>query len=228
MIEPRVFEFLRDLADNNSKDWMDDNRDRFDDIKAHLHEVGDTLIAELSRIDDRIAAADLSGADALMPLPHDTRFHDHDDTYKTGFTFSFCAADGEKANHKDRAAYWLHIEPADSGAGGGTVMTTNTSLNAIRDGIAEDWETFRDLMNRDEMEMFPNGMTTKDRLKTSPQGIDADHPGIVYLNMKDFRLHHSLTNKVLQSDDAKGEITKVFKAVQPIVTFMNDAIDDAG
>ena len=54
MSKRKVFEFLEDLTRNNSKEWMDENRSRYEEVKRILVEIFDPVLDELKQIDPRI------------------------------------------------------------------------------------------------------------------------------------------------------------------------------
>jgi len=57
MIEPETFTFLTDLAANNRKIWMDENREDRDDALRNFTGIASTLHDYSDRFNHNVAAA---------------------------------------------------------------------------------------------------------------------------------------------------------------------------
>jgi uncharacterized protein (DUF2461 family) len=66
-----------------------------------------------------------------------------------------------------------------------------------------------------------------DRLTRVPRGYPKDHPAADYLRHKQFLGFREYPADFALSPRFYGELLKVFKALTPLVGFLNDAILDA-
>ncbi|HDR52626.1 MAG TPA: DUF2461 domain-containing protein, partial [Mariniphaga anaerophila] len=101
----KVLQFLRDLTENNTRDWFEANRDRYTESRDKMLFVTEVLINEIRKFDPEIPA--LNPKDCLFRIFRDVRFSADKRPYKTNFG-SFISARGRKS---DYPGYYLHVEP---------------------------------------------------------------------------------------------------------------------
>lgn len=124
----KIYQFLQDLTANNSKDWMDENRERY-------HEAKDIWLEEIDLILQRLAYHDarygkLRPKDCVTRINNNRMFHSDRPVYKDHFAFS--------PSGKDEPALYLHVSPKESFIGGGIHNTENKVLKSLREAIDYD------------------------------------------------------------------------------------------
>lgn len=221
MIEKYTFDFLKGIAAHNDKEWFEDHRDDYERAKANLVDVAGRLIGAASRFDPKVANANAEPTKCVTRINRDMRFAKGKPPYKTDL-FVMLNSVGD---YQGSASYYLHVEPGGCYAGGGIFTTEPKALDHIRKRIAASVPKWTGVVESCEMRaMFPNGLTSPGELKRAPQGYDPDHLAIEYLRMKGFCANRKLTNKQLQDEDALDAVVETFKAAQPLVGYLNDAI----
>jgi len=118
MIHRNTFEFLRELKLNNSKEWMDGNKEkRYVFAKDDVLALTEELLIEVSEFDVNISNANLTANKCITRLNRDLRFSKDKTPYKTDY-YIILNKDGKNS---PSAFYYLHIEPKNCFVGGGVV-----------------------------------------------------------------------------------------------------------
>ena len=73
MIQPQTLEFLKELVDNNNREWFQVNKARFDQARQNLIEFTAVLIEKLHKVDPSVSA-DLDPKKCVMRIYRDIRF----------------------------------------------------------------------------------------------------------------------------------------------------------
>ena len=173
----KVYAFLKDLGNNNSKQWMDDNR-------KYYHEAKQIWIDQLDAIYTRLANHD-SRFDTVVPkktimrINNNRMFHPDRPVYKDNF--------GASPFGKDSPELYLHISPNGNMIGGGMYRPDNDGLKKIREAIDYDGQELLDIINKKSFIKYYGGLTyDHTKLKTSPRGYPIDHEYIDLLRRKSF------------------------------------------
>ncbi|WP_235297394.1 DUF2461 domain-containing protein [Portibacter marinus] len=212
----KIFDFLRDLQENNSKEWMDENRDRY-------HEAKEIWIDQCAAILDRLAKIDpkygkIEPKSTIMRINNNRMFHPDRPVYKDNFAFS----PGEMSD----PALYVHVSPNGSFMGGGLHHPDNKTLKKIRAAIDYDGEELLKILQEDKFQQFYGGLSEDpDQLKTSPRGYSEDHQHIELLRRKNFTAIHSLTQKEVNGSDFTDIVERGFKIIQPFNAYLKKAID---
>src|SRR3546814_892993 len=172
MLKNKTFSFLRQLAENNNRDWFAANKSIYLDARADTEMFTASLIGEASRFDPTLAG--LAPKDCLFRIYRDTRFSKDKTPYKTHMGLWLCP-EGRNANGP---GYYLHIAPGGSFLAGGYWMPEATHLKAIRQEIDYNSGELKRIINAPSFRKLYKGLDTEHSLKTAPQGYPKDHPEI--------------------------------------------------
>ena len=135
---PAAFEFLRDLARNNRKDWFEANRDVYE------REVRDPMRSLVEALDTRLAsiAPEIVGDPrrSMFRIHRDVRFSRDKSPYKTNAGVWLYHRDaGRKVGTTGEgggAGFYFHLDPTHCFTAGGIWMPARPALARIRDAIA--------------------------------------------------------------------------------------------
>jgi uncharacterized protein (TIGR02453 family) len=172
-----------------------------------------------------VAASDsdiqlLSASDCTFRIYRDVRFSKNKDPYKINMG-AVIRRGGRKS---DYAAYYLHLEPGNSFAGGGRWMPSPEMLKAIRYEIYNFPHDFEAIISHpDFVKHF--GALENDRLKRPPKDFPADAPMIDYLKYKSFTAVQSFTDEQVKNDAFLLDAIAAFKAIQPLLRFLNRPVE---
>ena len=97
--------FLKQLAENNNRDWFEANRDEFEQCRADFLKFTETLLKEIATFEPDLGH--LEAKDCVFRIYRDVRFSKDKRPYKNHFGAYF-APGGRKST---KAGYYIHIEP---------------------------------------------------------------------------------------------------------------------
>ncbi|HEY8959668.1 DUF2461 domain-containing protein [Chitinophaga sp.] len=219
MLQPSTLKFLKSLRLNNDKVWFDEHKTEYLSAKADFESIVQQLIDGLARQDSTIKG--LQVKDCVFRIYKDVRFSKDKTPYKTNLGASFQAG-GKKST---LAGYYFHLEPGgNSFAGGGIWMPAAPELKKLRQEIDYNFREFEQIIsNKEFIKHF--GKVEGDALKTAPQGYLPDNPAIAYLKLKSVIVSHPLTDEACTQPAMVKEILKTFALMQPLVQFINRAMD---
>ncbi len=220
MSKRKIFDFLRDLRENNSKEWMDENRERYHEAKQiWLEEVG-LFLERLAK--QSPALGKIRPRDTIMRINNNNVFHPDKPTYKDSFGF-----DPDKG--REKASFYLHCSPSGSFIAGGVYHPGSEALKKLRSAIDYDGEKFKKIIRKKEFTNFFGGLYTEDELlKTSPRDYSADHPHIDLLRRKSITVVHNLTQEEMISDDLVDTVEEAYRVMRPFNQYLERALGFEG
>lgn len=219
MIKPATLAFLADLAENNNRDWFQDNKARHDEARNNVLEFIAEVIKDLSKIDNTISS-DLDPKSCIMRIYRDVRFS----LNKTPYKNNFGAGISQQGKNFNGPGYYLHIHPEESFIAGGCWMPEAGMLKAIRQEIDYNGNDFREIVNEASFKDYFGEPDQEYKLKTMPKGYSVDHPDIEYLKLKSFTATHILNPKELTKADAVKTVVSGFERLHPFMVFLRNAI----
>lgn len=219
MLQQTTLDFLKKLEKNNNKAWFDKNRDAYEAAKADFETFVEAIKNQLAKLEP--ALADQKPKDMIFRIFRDVRFSKDKTPYKAHFGAYFSRA-GRKSPD---AGYYLHIQPGNKNfLAGGLWMPEGPLLKATRQEIDYNLDEFKNILNKAAFKKLYKTLEGE-KLKTLPQGYTADNPAIEYLKMKSFIVSTKMEDKDLLAKTAVSKIFAAFNTMQPLVNFLNRAID---
>ena len=213
----KVLQFLRDLSENNNKEWFHANRKRYEESRDKILFTTEVLINEIRKFDADVPV--MNPKDCMFRIFRDIRFSKDKRPYKTNFG-SFIAKGGRKSQ---RAGYYIHIEPESSFAGGGIYMPEAEPLKSIRSYLAVHGNEFLEIINKKDFHSIYPEMYDH-QLKTAPKGFPKDHQFIDLLRYKSFVFSTRLSDKIVTGDNFIDYILKAYKQLHKVNQFLNEAL----
>jgi uncharacterized protein (TIGR02453 family) len=220
---PAVFAFLKELEENNNKQWWEENKGRY---IAVVREPSKEFIADfgerLGGLSDHFTADTRTNGGSLMRPYRDVRFSKDKTPYKTNIGIQFRHEMGKDVH---APGFYVHIERGACFAGVGLWNPETKMAHQIRDAIYEDpnawkkatrYKSFTDVWGLDAEDEV--------RLKRLPKQYDAGFPYADDLRKKSFIAGHRLTQRSVSSPDFDADIFKTFKAGSNFNAFLCKAI----
>ncbi len=218
MINKDLFNFLKELKNNNNKDWFDENRKRYQDLRKEFMDFISVLILELNKMEPEIK--NIEPKDCVFRINRDIRFSKDKSPYKTNMG-AYIAPGGKKSM---KPGYYLHLEPGSSFAAGGLYMPPSPELKAVRTEIFENPEEYLSIVQNPEfVKIF--GEVEGEKLKTAPKGFPKEDKNIDLIKLKSYTVMHKMNETSLSSPNALGELMHVYKTMQALNRFLMGALE---
>ncbi len=216
MIVKSTLDFLKELEENNNKEWFNDNKPLYLAAKENVEDTVALFIDAISLFDSSIAG--LRPKDCLFRIFKDVRFSKDKTPYKTNFGASI-TKDGRKSGN---AGYYFHLKHNDSFIGGGIYCPPTKALNKVRNQIIDDPESFKGIIESKNFKSY-FGEIYGDKLKTAPKGFDKNHPEIELLRHKSYVALHKMDNKKVLDDNFANYGVDVLKEIKELNHYINQA-----
>jgi uncharacterized protein (TIGR02453 family) len=208
--------FLAKLRKNNHKEWFDANRETYEALRIDWVNFVQRIISQSKYFDSDIKH--LEAKNCIFRINRDIRFSKDKSPYKTNFG-AWMNKGGKKA---ENAGYYLHLEPTNCFLAGGVYMPSPAQLQSIRQEI--DYNYPRLLKILKDKEFVKNfGGLGGDKLTQVPKGYDKENPAMEYLKHKSFIMYHRIDEKLLKNKNFDKYIVGVYKAMKPMIDFLNEA-----
>ena len=214
----KTLSFLRSLKRNNDRAWF---RARKEEYERHVRGPMVTLIERLAHDLKPIAPEMVADPKrSLYRIYRDTRFCDDKTPLKTNAAAVFPPRGFPR---HEGAGFYVEIAPGWVWMGGGLYMPPPTSLYAIRERIAGSHPKLHRIVTTHEFRSVLGGLQG-DTLTRVPRGYLKDHPAGEYLRHKQFLGFREFEPAFATSDRFYPELLRTFKALTPLVRFLNAAI----
>ncbi|GAB4017446.1 DUF2461 domain-containing protein [Spirosoma migulaei] len=209
-----TLEFMRELVDNNNREWFHANRPRYDAAKAELCAVVERVLAGLSPFEP---LANTAVKDCIFRINRDIRFSKDKAPYKSNLAFAV----GPGGRHSGRVDYYVHIQPGNqSFLGAGMWQPTPANLAKFRQEVDYNAQELKDIIEADEFKTyFPEA--AGEVMKTTPKGYPADHPEIELLRRKELFFLHRYTDKEVLKPNFADEIVRGSRIIKPYCDLLN-------
>lgn len=213
-----LFQFLSELKENNYREWFNDNKERYNALRAEF-------IADVQQLINRIAVFDpdiagLEAKDCLYRIYRDIRFSPDKTPYKT--FFSAYIAQGGRGS--DRGGYYLHLEPGSCILSGGIWMPPAPLLKKLRKEIYHQMDEFLEIINNPAFKsLYPS--LEGESLKRNPVGYP-DSPYNDIIRHKDFTVIAYKPNKFFTQDNWLDETVSAYEVLHPFNKFLNFIVDE--
>lgn len=199
---------------------MDANRNLFEEAKADFRQFVEQLIREIGKFDTDIA--DLEAKRCIFRQNRDIRFSADKSPYKIAMG-AYMNKGGKKA---PTAGYYFHVEPGNCFLAGGLWMPEPEQLAKVRQELDYNIKEWNKLVSTAAFKKhFSDGFSQESKLSRPPKGFDADNPALPFLLLKSFTVSMPMEDAQVQDKNLIKIASGAFKALQPVITFLNQAMD---
>jgi uncharacterized protein (TIGR02453 family) len=213
-----TLDFLTDLSKNNKKEWMDDNKKRYQEAKSQVIELVAEVIGKASVFDSGLIGVEPKKT--LFRINRDIRFSNNKDPYKTNFGAAIVSGGRKSGN----AGYYLHIKPGDNMIGGGIYQPQPETLQKVRQEIDYNGKKIRSIIEDKDFKSIYKELHSEDSLKTAPKGYPKDHSDLDLLQLKHYVFMYKVSDQKATSKSFTDEIVKAYKTLYPFNQFLQEAI----
>lgn len=219
--EKDFLDFFKELAANNSKEWFDENRKRYENsVREPFKVFVSKVISEIHKLDSEII---IEAKDAIFRINRDIRFSKDKTPYKlhVGAVIS-------KYGRKDKTNPGIYIElgPEHLGIFGGAWGPDKTQLGQIRNHIGENLKEFDKLINsKNFLKFYPDGIKGEKNKRLPKEVLEFAEKQELIFN-KQFYYQAFLNPNEILKDDLMDTILDHFKASVPLNDFLKTAINN--
>ena len=223
MITDATLAFLRELKVHNERAWFTEHKGAYQQAYSEMLNTVVQLLVAISGFDPGIAAAGLDPKSCIMRINRDIRFSKDKSPYKSNF-FAFINRGGRKSQW---GGYYLHLEPGGTFAGGGIYMPEPAVLDQTRREIAANFGEWQSIIAQKEFcSQFSEGVLPSGKLVRPPKGYEHTNPAIEYLKFKGYYTQRFFSDEEVTERGFVAELANTFRAVHPLVEFLNGALSE--
>lgn len=221
-LSSQTLNFLDKLSKNNNKEWFELNRKSYETAKQDFLQLTQHILQQVAKWDNTVAH--LEPKNCVFRINRDVRFSKNKDPYKNNMGMSI-AKGGKKIN---TAGYYFHLQPKASFIGGGFYMPMADDLKKIRQEIDYNFNDFKKIItSKSFTSVYKNLEATKEyTLSRPPKGYDENNPAIEFLKLKCFIATVPLKNEQILDNKLEKNIESHFKALHPLISFINNALEN--
>ena len=219
MLNKKTFKFIKDLSENNDREWFAEHKDLYEEARADVLELVTALLQAVAEVDP-LVSGETDPKKSLMRIYRDVRFSKNKDPYKKNFGIWFSA----KSKGGNEPGYYLNIQPGNSFVAGGYWMPEAPHLKLIRQEIDYNIGDFLAIIDdKDFAQDFK--LSSTNALKNAPKGYDPADPNIAYLKLKSFEVLKKLADEEFFKPEIVNKLKSSFQKIYPLVAFLRSAID---
>ena len=217
-----IISFLRDLSQNNNREWFMANKARYTAVAERFNAIVDELIREIARYDASVTG--LTAKDCTYRIYRDVRFSADKSPYKTHMGAFICRG-GKKSGY---SGYYFHIGtggegyPAAHMLAAGDYCCDPKVLQVLREDIVGGGGDF-DAIVQDARPTFD--LDREGALKRNPKGFEQETQYTEYLRLKAFCLVHTPSNDFMYADGLAQRTAALFESSKPFLDYINRAIE---
>ena len=217
----KTFAFLRDLAENNNRDWFQANKVRYEEeVKGPALEFIQDFSSPLQRLSPHFRADPRASGGSLFRIHRDIRFSKDKSPYKTHTGIQFRH---ERRKDAHAPGFYLHLEPKGCFIGLGIWHPDGKTLKKLREGLVEDSKGWNKAVSGS---VFKKGLVLSgESLVRPPRGYDPEHPLIEDLKRKDFIAVAPLSMKQVIQPEFMRDFASYCRAGKPLMAFLCRALD---
>ncbi|GAA0871058.1 DUF2461 domain-containing protein [Gangjinia marincola] len=213
-----IFRFLRDLQNNNTKEWMDAHRDRYETAKERWLVEIEKILKRLGQHDPQFEQIDPKEANER--INNNLLYHPEKPTYKDHFG---C----EPTSVKKQGAIYISVGPQSSFIGGGMHNPEKETLDKVRKAIDQNGEELQAIIESEDIQEYFGGLTPDEKkLKTAPQNYAKDHEHIELLRRKNFTVMKKLTEDEITDDQFIDRVEEAYLKMKPLNDFLTKAMNE--
>lgn len=221
MFEAPIFGFLKQLEQNNNKDWFCLQKAVYGKIKAQIEGFTAELIERISVFDPSIRRE--TPRTSVFRIYRDLRFSPDKTPYKTHFGIYLAPGGKSSVN----AGYYIHLQNNASELACGLWCPEGGILKKIREEIYYEPETFEGLLLRRDFASYFGTLLDINKMKRPPKDYPSDFPYVEYLKYRNYIVSHAFSNAEVMSTDFTDAVVSACQKAYPFVNYLNKTIQNS-
>lgn len=215
-----TLQFLKNLEENNSREWFQAHRKDYEAAKASFEKLCQDILSGLAEVQDDLVNTKVK--DCIFRINRDIRFSKDKSPYKKFFSAAF----GPGGRQSGRIDFFLQIQPGNqSTLGGGMWEPSPAHLASFRQEIDYNPEHLKSIIEDDKFKNYYPGIWGE-KVKLMPKGYSADHPNIELLKYKQLFFYHKFTDKEVLAKDFAQQVIEGCVILKPYLDYLNELFYD--
>lgn len=210
MIEPEVFSFLKNLAQNNNRPWFHENKKSYASVRQNIIDFS-------SDMESRLNLSDSIELGKLFRINRDVRFSKDKSPYKLNISGYF-----KRLSEERRGSYYFSFQPGETFIGGGFYGPNKDDTFRIRKEFEMD-NTIESIVNTKDFKKY-FGELIGEGVATAPRGFDKDHPNIQWIRKKQWYVLCKFTDEQVLAASFAKEVHNTYLAIRPFFDYMSEVL----
>lgn len=220
MLTQKSLDFLRDLASNNTREWFQENKARYEvDLKKPFEDFIGQVIREVYKIDPRIS---IEPKKAIFRIHRDTRFSKDKSPYKTNVG-AYLSPAGVKG--KELPGLYLHLDQHTFMLGGGAYFLDKEPLHQVRQHILLNPTRFQAIITHPDFVAKYKALSQGEQNKKLPIEFQEAAKAQPLLYYKQFFAGAELSPQTILQPDVIEIVLAHYKALKPLNDFLIEAME---
>ncbi|MBP8155756.1 MAG: DUF2461 domain-containing protein [Leadbetterella sp.] len=215
MIREATFEFLRNLEENNNREWFNENRTFYEQAKTNFTDFSDIILTMLKEIEPDFAHTQVK--DCIFRINRDIRFSKNKAPYKNNLSAGF----GVGGRNSGKIDYYFQLQDNETILGAGMWQPSPTNLAKFRQELDYNPELLKGIIEAPKFKStFP--IVHGEKLKRPPKNYSEDHPEIELLKCKELFFLRKYNNTQILKADFSDVLFEHMKIIRPYIQYLND------
>ena len=207
-------DFFSELANNNHKDWFDENRKRYENvIKKPFKAFVEDMIIKVNELDPKVQ---IEAKNAIFRINRDIRFSKDKTPYKTNVSAII-----SPGGRKDKTTPGLYFELSAERLRiyGGMYMADKDQLQYLREEIADNLDEFNAIItNKNFVSHY--GKIHGEAAKRIPKDLKEAVAKQPLIMNKQFYYFAELPSKTILKNELPAIIMEYYEAGRPMMDFL--------
>lgn len=215
MIREATFEFLRNLEQNNTRDWFNQNRSFYDQAKLDFSEFCADILELLIEIEPEFSNTEVK--DCIFRINRDIRFSKDKSPYKNNLSAGF----GVGGRNSGKIDYYFQLQNNESFIGAGMWQPSPANLAKFRQELDYNPELLKGIIETPIFKShFP--IVHGEKLKRPPKNYSEDHPDIELLKHKELFFVKKFSNAEVLDNSFVKQLFEHMKIIKPYINYLNE------
>jgi len=216
---PESFRFLRELSENNDREWFLRNKRRYEaEVRDPMLALITMLGLHLRKISPYLTASAKPTGGSMLRIYRDIRFSKDKTPFKTHIAAQFFHSAGK---NEPAPGFYLHIGPEESFFGAGLWRPDPETRNRVATAIVAQPENWRAAIGSKQFRSY--WTVSGESMKRMPRGFDPAHEFASDLARKDFVATMKYSDQQIFDAYFSETLQKEITSAAPFMKFLTHA-----
>ncbi|MGL4781164.1 MAG: TIGR02453 family protein [Bacteroidales bacterium] len=211
-----TFDFLKELRENNTKEWFYEHTNEYDNLHFSFEKKIDELVHLLETHNRELSG--LTGRDCTWHIYKNNYFLTQSSEFKTCFT-AFIAKGGKKSPY---CGYYIHLEPDNCYIAGSVWSPESLTLSQIRKDITERTTEFESILEDPELQRYYTDLELWDDYRDSIESVEFNN----LKRLNKLSIISRVDDSLFHNNNWTTHIYNRLKVLNRFQSFINESIEN--